>query len=83
MEASTFNDFYSKFIWLAFNLEYTLEMFIWEFKHKLTPRLQNCLNSKIEFPILILALTKRYLSIYKQMQATDKINNKSKPLQFT
>ena len=35
IEASLFNDFYSEFIWLASDLEYTLEMLIWKFKHKL------------------------------------------------
>ena len=41
MEASSFSDFYSEFIRLASDLEYTLEMLIQEFKHKLTPRLQD------------------------------------------
>ena len=36
---SLFSDFYSEFIQLAFDLEYTLEMLIWEFEHKLTSRL--------------------------------------------
>ena len=39
MGASSFSDFYSKFIQLASDLEYTSEMLIQEFKHKLTPRL--------------------------------------------
>ena len=39
--ASSFSDFYSEFIRLASNLEYTSEMLIREFKHKLTPRLQD------------------------------------------
>ncbi len=34
---SSFTDFYSEFIRLASNLEYTSKMFIREFKHKLTP----------------------------------------------
>ena len=41
MGASLFSDFYSKFIRLASDLEYTSEMLIQEFKHKLTPRLQD------------------------------------------
>ena len=46
-------------------------------------RLQNCLNSGIELPTSISALAKYYLSIYKQMQATDKIRDKTKLLQST
>ena len=41
MGTSTFNDFYSKFIRLASDLEYTSEMLIQEFKHKLIPCLQD------------------------------------------
>ena len=38
MGTSSFNDFYSEFIRLALDLEYTSEMLIREFKHKLTFR---------------------------------------------
>ena len=55
------------------------EMFIWEFKHKLTPRLQDRLNSRVKLPNSILALAKECLSIYKQMQAIDKIRDRIKP----
>ena len=41
MGVSSFSDFYSEFIRLASDLEYTSEMLIQEFKHKLTPRLQD------------------------------------------
>ena len=41
MGASLFDDFYSEFIRLASDLEYTLEMLIRQFKHKLTSRLQD------------------------------------------
>ena len=58
-------------------------MFIWEFKHKLTPRPQNCLNSEVEFPTSIPALVKHCLSIHEQMQATDRIRDRTKPLQST
>ena len=83
MEASSFSDFYSEFIRLASNLEYTSEMLIREFKHKLTPRLQDRLNSRVELPTSISALAKRCLSIYKQIQATDRIRDKIKLLQST
>ena len=53
-------------------------MLIREFKHKLTPRLQDRLNSGIELPKTISALAKRCLSIYEQMQATDRIRKKAK-----
>ena len=83
MEASSFSDFYSNFIRLASDLEYTSEMLIRKFKHKLTPRLQDRLNSGVELPTSISALAKRCLSIYEQMQATDRIRDKTKPLRST
>ena len=39
IKPSLFSDIYSKFIRLALDLEYISEMLIWEFKHKLMPRL--------------------------------------------
>ncbi len=41
MGTSLFNDFYSEFIQLAFNLEYISEMLIKKFKHKLMLQLQD------------------------------------------
>ncbi len=79
MGTSSFNDFYSEFIRLASDLEYTSEMLIREFKHKLTPRLQDRLNSGVKLPNSISALAKQYLSIYEQMQATDRIRDRIKP----
>ena len=76
--ASWFSDFYSKFIWLASDHEYITEMFIWEFQHKLTPWLQDWLNSGIELPSTISTIAKHCLSIYKQMQATNRIREKAK-----
>ncbi len=78
MGASSFSDFYFEFIRLALDLEYTSEMLIWEFKHKLTSRLQDQLNSGIELSKTISTLVKRCLSIYEQMQATDRIREKAK-----
>ena len=83
IKANLFSNFYFKFIRLASNLEYISEMFIWEFMHKLTLRLQDCLNSEVELLTLISALAKRYLFIYKQMQAIDRIRNRIKFLQST
>ena len=73
-----FSDFYSEFIQLASDLEYTSKMLIRKFKHKLTPQLQDRLNSGIELASTISALAKRCLSIYEQMQATDQIRKKAK-----
>ena len=78
MGASLFSNFYSEFIWLASDLEYTSEMLIWKLKHKLMPRLEDWLNSGIKLPKTISALAKRCLSIYEQMQATDRIRKKAK-----
>ncbi len=79
MGTSSFNDFYSEFIHLASDLEYTSEMLIRAFKHKLTPRLQDRLNSGVKLPNSISALAKRCLSIYEQMQAIDRIRDRIKP----
>ena len=78
MGASLFGDFYFEFIQLVSDLEYTSEMFIREFKHKLTSQLQDRLNSGIKLPSTIFALAKRCLSIYEQMQATNRIRKKAK-----
>ena len=83
MSASSFNDFYSEFICLALDLEYKGDMLIQEFKYKLTPRLQNRLNSRVGIPTLISALTRRCFSIYEHMQATDRTRDKTKPTQTT
>ena len=42
------------------------------------PRLQDRLKSGIELPKMISVLAKRCLSIYEQMQATDRIKEKAK-----
>ena len=65
MGVSSFNNFYSKFIRLALDLEYTLEMFIGKFKYKLISHLQDQLNSGVELLTSILTLAKHCLSIYK------------------
>lgn len=78
MGTSLFSDFYSEFTRLASDLEYTSEMLIWKFKFKLTPRLQDRLNSGIELLSNISALAKRCLSIYEQVQATDRIRERTK-----
>ena len=67
MRASLFNDFYSEFIQLASDLEYTSKILIWDFKYKLMPWLQDEFNSNIKLPSIISVLAKRCLSIYKQM----------------
>lgn len=77
MGTSSFSNLYFEFIQLAFDLEYTSKMLIRKFKYKLT------LNSEVKFPILISALFKWCLSIYKQIQATDKIQDKTKPLRLS
>ena len=78
MVTSSCNDFYSEFNWLTSDLEYISEMLILKFKHKLTPHLQDRLNSSIELSSNIFALAKRCLSIYEQMQAIDQIKQRTK-----
>ena len=78
INAGLFSNFFSKFIWRASDLKYRSEIFLLKFKHKSTPRLQDCLNSRVEFPTSISALVKRFLSIYKQIQTRNKIRNKIK-----
>ena len=57
--ASSFTNFYSTFIWLAFDLEYTSEMFISEFKYMLITWLEDWLNYRLELSTSILALAKQ------------------------
>lgn len=83
MGTNLFKDFYSEFICLALDLEYTSKMFIRKFKHKLISHLQDRLNSGVKLSTFILALAKCCLSIYKQMQATDTIRKRTKLLQST
>lgn len=83
MGINLFKDFYLEFICLVLDLEYTFEILIWKFKHKLTPCFQYWLNSGIELPTSILALVKRCLSIYKQMQAKNRIRDRTKSLWST
>lgn len=82
MNMSSFGNFYSKFFCLASDLEYTSEILIWEFIHKLTSQLQNQLNSSVKFPTLISVLVKWCLFIYDQIQAKDKIRDRTKSLQL-
>lgn len=83
MSSSLLNDFYTKFIYLASDLEYTLEMFIQKFKHKLISYLQDWPNSEVKLFDLILALAKHCLFIYKHMQAIDRDQNRTKPQSTT
>lgn len=62
---SLFNNFYFKFIWLASDFHYILEILIMEFKYQLTPCLLDQLNLKIEFVYTISTLVKHYLGIYE------------------
>ena len=55
IDARSFNNFYLEFIHLALELEYIFEMFVQEFKYKLTSCLQDQLNSRNEFRPLISA----------------------------
>ena len=64
MGASSFNDFYSEFIYLALDLKYTSKILIYEFKYKLPSCFQNQLNFRVKLPTFISALAKHYLSIY-------------------
>ncbi len=79
MGTSSFNNIYSEFIRLALDLKYTSKILIREFKHKLTFRFQDQLNSRVKLPTSISALAKQCLSIYEQMQATDRIKDRIKP----
>lgn len=76
--ASLFNDFYSEFIYLVLDQKYISEMLIIKFEYKLILCLQNWLNTKIKLFTLISTLTKRYLFIYKEIQAMYRIINKCK-----
>lgn len=63
--ANSFNNIYSRFIYLASNLEYTLKIVIWEFKYNLTLYFLDQFISRVELFTSILALAKHCLFIYK------------------
>lgn len=58
MRTNLLNNFYSEFIELDSELQFTLEILIEKFKHKLMPRFQDKLNSTVNFATSILALAK-------------------------
>lgn len=80
IETNSLSNFYSEFIWLAFDLEYTSKIFIRKFKHKWMPRLQAQLHSQAKLSTWILVLEKYCLSIYEQVQVTNMIRDITKPL---
>lgn len=50
IDIGSFNTFYYKFINLAVKLEFVKEMLLQKFMHKLSPCIQNRMNSELEYP---------------------------------
>lgn len=78
MDTSSFNHFYSQFIHLVLDLEYILKILFSKFKYKLMPNIQYQQNSRLKLLTSISVLVKHYLSIYKQIQATNQTNKQIK-----
>lgn len=76
--ASSFSNFHSKFIKLISNLEYILEIFVWELKHKLISQIQDQFKPLINLLNTIDTLAKYCFSIYKQIKVTSCIKKKTK-----
>ena len=74
-----FNAFYSEFIKLVAKLEFTKKMLLREFMHKLSPRMQDQMDSGLEYPDNIKDLAARCQKIYDQMLATDRVRSNTKP----
>ena len=79
MGSSSFNAFYLEFIKLAAKLEFIKEILLWEFMHKLSPCMQDQMNSRLEYPDNIKDLAPRCQKIYDQILATDQIQLNTKP----
>ena len=79
MGSGSFNAFYSEFIKLAAKLEFTKEMLLREFMHKLSSCMQDRINSGLEYPDNIKDLAARCRKIYDQMMATDRVQSNTKP----
>ena len=71
MGSRFFNAFYSEFIKLAAELEFTKEMLLQEFMHKLSPCMQDRINSGLKYPDNIKNLAAHCRKIYDQILATD------------
>ena len=78
MGLGSFNAFYLEFIKLAAELEFTKEMLLREFMHKLSPRMQDRMNSGLEYPDNIKDLAARCRKIYDQMLVTDRVRSNTK-----
>ena len=78
MGSGSFNAFYSEFIKLAAELEFTKEMLLREFMHKLSPCMQDRMNSGLEYPDNIKDLAARCRKIYDQILATDWVRSNIK-----
>ena len=69
----SFNAFCSEFIKLVAKLEFTKEMLPQEFMHKLSPRMQDRMNSGLEYSDNIKDLAAYCRKIYNQMLAPDRV----------
>lgn len=67
IDMGSFNTFYCKFINLAVKLKFVKEMLLQEFMHKLSPCIQNRMNSKLEYPDNIKDKVMYYQKIYNQI----------------
>lgn len=71
MGLGSFNAFYLKFIKLAAELEFTKEMLLREFIHKLFFHMQDRMNFRLEYPDNIKDLIAHCREIYNQILATN------------
>ena len=79
MGSGFFNAFYSEFIKLAAKLEFTKEMLLQKFMYKLSPHMQDRMNSRLKYPDNIKDLAAHCRKIYDQMLATDWVRSNTKP----
>ena len=79
MGSGSFNAFYLEFIKLATELEFTKEMLLREFMHKLFSCMQDRMNFGLEYLDNIKDLALHCRRIYDQMLATDQVQSNIKP----
>ena len=70
--------FYSEFIKLAAELEFTKKISLREFMHKLSPCMQDRMNFGLEYPDNIKDLIAHCRKKYDQMMATDRVQSNTK-----
>lgn len=75
----SFNTFHSEFIKLVAKLKFTKKIVLQKYMHKLSPLIQDRINSGLKYPDNIKDLVMHCQKIYDQILATDWLQSNTKP----